>query len=42
MDVSTTREQRVETPLGGGFCLSSLLAGLGSHASLASLVFLCF
>jgi hypothetical protein len=42
MDVSTTRDQRVDTQPGGGGCLSSLFSGLGSHGSLESIVFLDF
>ena len=42
MDVSTTRDQSVDTQPGGRCCLSSLLSGLRSHDSLEAIVFLWF
>jgi hypothetical protein len=40
MDVSTTRDQSVETQQGGGFCPTSPFSGVGSSDSLEVFVFL--
>jgi hypothetical protein len=40
MDVSTTRDQSVDTQQGGGFCPTSPFSGVGSRDSLEVFVFL--